>query len=147
MTLHCSGAASDVLSLIRQSAPGTKVTVAGHSLGAAVATLLALDIAVTLPATDLTLYTFASPRVGDAAFAAFCNIRVPLHFRIANRPDLVPHTPPLYEPTGTLIEVDSTASPAVAHSIACYHTLTTYLWLLNQSSSFGLGACGRAAGG
>jgi hypothetical protein len=144
-SLRCSTTGCDVLSLVRQSAPGTKVTVAGHSLGAAVATLLALEIAVTLPATDLTLYTFASPRVGDATFAAFCDARLPMHFRIENRPDLVPHVPPLYRSTGTLIEVDSTTYPAVGQSVSCYHTLRTYLWLLNQSSPWGLGACGRAA--
>ena len=143
-SLRCSPSGADVLSLIRQSAPGTKVTVAGHSLGAAVATLLALDIAVALPEVDLTLYTYASPKVGDRTFAALCNARIATHFRIANKPDLVPHTPPLYEHTGTLIQLDSTAFPAIAHSIDCYHTLTTYLWLLDQSSAFGLGKCGRS---
>ena len=143
-TLRCSSTGGDVLSLVRQAAPGTTVTICGHSLGAAVATLLALDVAVAAPTIDLTLYTFASPRVGDAAFAAFCNSRIPVHFRVANRPDIVPHLPPLYEATGTEIDVDSTAFPQIAHRIICYHSLTTYLWLLEQSSPFGLGDCERA---
>jgi hypothetical protein len=57
----------------------------------------------------------------------------------------VPRLPPLYEVTGTPIDIDSKPFPAVAHSLVCYHTLTTYLWLLNQSSAFGLGDCQRAA--
>jgi hypothetical protein len=144
-TLRCSSTGGDVASLVRAAAPGTKVTICGHSLGAAVATLLAVDVAAAVPATDLTLYTFASPRVGDATFAAFCSSEVPVHFLITNQPDLVPHLPPLYEATGTPIDVDSKAFPVVAHSLVCYHTLTTYLWLLDQSSPFGLGECDRAA--
>ena len=92
----------------------------------------------------VTLYTYASPRVGDATFVAFSNARVPAQYRIVNRPDIVPRLPPLYETSGTEIELDSTAYSAVAHRIACYHTLTTYLWLLNQQSVFGLGTCAHS---
>jgi hypothetical protein len=115
-TLRCARSGSDVLSFVRSLPPGTNLRIAGHSLGAAVATLLAVDIAVNLPALDLALYTFASPRVGDY---------------------------PLYETFGTEIELDSTAYPGIAHRISCYHTLTTYLWMLNHQSPLGLRACAR----
>jgi triacylglycerol lipase len=146
-SLRCTSTGSDVRSLVSQLPAPARVTIAGHSLGAAVATLLALDVAVNVPGVDLTLYTYASPRVGDAAFVALCNTRLPVHYRIVNRPDLVPRLPPLYEATGTEIELDSTTYPVVAHKVACYHTLTTYLWLLNQASRFGLGTCARPDGG
>ncbi len=55
-----------------------------------------------------------------------------MNFRVVNRPDIVPRLPPLYDPAGNEIDVDSTAYPVVAHRLACYHTLTTYLWLLDQ---------------
>jgi hypothetical protein len=116
--------------------------VAGHSLGAAVATLLAIDIVAALPAIDLTLYTYASPKVGDKTFAALCDAKLK-HFRIENEPDLVPKVPALYHATGTLVQVDSKSFPGIAHKVACYHTLTTYLYLLNQSSPAGLGSCAR----
>jgi hypothetical protein len=144
-SMKCSSTGSDVLSFVRALPSTTRVTIAGHSLGAAVATLLAVDIAANVPDVDLSLYTFASPRVGDATFAAFSAARITTHFRIVNRPDIVPRLPPLYVPTGTEIELDSTTYPEVAHRVACYHTLTTYLWLLDRQSAYGLGPCGRPA--
>jgi triacylglycerol lipase len=143
-TLTCVRTGNDVLSLVKQLPAGTKLTIAGHSLGAAVATLVAVDIAANDPGVDLTLYTYAPPRIGDTAFVTFFDAHVPMNFRIVNRPDIVPHLPPLYDPAGNEIDVDSTAYPVVAHSLACYHTLTTYLWLLDQKSSLGLGTCARA---
>jgi triacylglycerol lipase len=142
-TLRCATTGSDVRTLVAGLPAPATVIIAGHSLGAAVATLLALDVAVNVPGIDLTLYTYASPRVGDATFVALCNTRVPVNYRIANRPDLVPRLPPLYDATGSEIELDSTTYPNIAHKVTCYHTLTTYLWLLNQASAFGLGSCAR----
>ena len=101
------------------------------------------DIGANVPGIDLTLYTYAPPRVGDGTFVKFFDAHVPVNFRIVNRPDIVPRLPPLYDPVGNEIDFDSTSYPNVAHSLACYHTLTTYLWLLNQQSSFGLSTCNR----
>jgi hypothetical protein len=143
-TLTCVSTGSDVLSLVKQLPAGTKVTIAGHSLGAAVATLLAADIGANVPGVDLTLYTYAPPRVGDATFVKFFGAHVLVNFRIVNRPDIVPRLPPLYDAVGNEIDFDSTTYPAVAHSLVCYHTLTTYLWLLDHQSSFGLGTCNRS---
>jgi hypothetical protein len=143
-TLTCTSTGGNVLSLVKQLPAGAKVTIAGHSLGAAVATLVAVDIGANVPGVALTLYTYAPPRVGDATFVKFFDAHVPMNFRVVNRPDIVPRLPPLYDPAGTEIDVDSTAYPVVAHRLACYHTLTTYLWLLDQRSAFGLGTCDRA---
>ena len=144
-TLTCTRTGGGMLSFVKQLPAGTKVTIAGHSLGAAVATLVAVDIGVNVPGADPTLYTYAPPRVGDGTFVKFFEAHVPVNFRIVNRPDIVPRLPPLYDPAGNEIDVDSTTYPAVAHSLACYHTLTTYLWLLDQQSSFGLGTCARSS--
>jgi triacylglycerol lipase len=144
-TLTCVSTGASVPSFVTSLPTGTKLTIAGHSLGAAVATLLAAEVAATVPGIDLTLYTYASPRVGDSTFAGFCTAHIPVHFRIVNRPDLVPKLPPAYDATGTEMEFDSTSYPVVRHSLACYHTLTTYLWLLNQQSTFGLGKCQRSS--
>jgi len=70
--------------------------VSGHSLGGAIATLAALDAALNLPELrpQLRLYTYASPRVGDVAFANAFQQQVPNSYRIVNLADVVPLVPP-----------------------------------------------------
>jgi hypothetical protein len=77
-------------------AGATSVMVTGHSLGAALATLLMLDIMLTfrIPASS---YNFASPTVGDPAFANFFNAWIAKinvsNYRVANGMDVVPNLP------------------------------------------------------
>jgi triacylglycerol lipase len=67
-----------------------KLYIAGHSLGAALATLAAPDIAPKLGSQDTTVYTFASPRVGDRVFAnGYNRLFKKKSFRIANTCDMV----------------------------------------------------------
>ncbi|MBV8316899.1 MAG: lipase family protein, partial [Planctomycetaceae bacterium] len=79
--------------------PVGSVTVCGHILGGALATLLALDVAANSRFKDPTVYTYASPRTGDPLFASTYDQVVRKSFRIANRVDLVPKLPfpPFYE--------------------------------------------------
>jgi predicted lipase len=51
--------------------PGRPVYVIGHSLGAAMATIAAVDLRFKLDLTDVRLYTFGSPRVGNQIFSKF----------------------------------------------------------------------------
>ena len=62
-------------------------------------TLLALDVAANTTFKNPTVYSYASPRTGDPAFASTYNQVVKNSFRIANRLDLVPKLPlpPDYE--------------------------------------------------
>jgi hypothetical protein len=45
-----------------------EIYVVGHSLGAAVATLMSIDIAISNPTARVIHYNFGSPRVGDPSF-------------------------------------------------------------------------------
>lgn len=74
--------------------PPGRVVMTGHSLGAALATLAASRHA------DSRLYTFGSPRVGNAAFAA--TISRERHRRYVDFVDAVTTVPP---PLGTLAYV------------------------------------------
>ena len=116
------------------------VTVCGHSLGAALATLLALDTALHTPCKDPSLYTFASPRVGNPRFAETLDAAVPRSYRIANRQDIVTHLPPMlplpYEHVNTKYELNSPRG-AIRPTIACMHHLTSYIWLMEQLSGVG----------
>jgi hypothetical protein len=71
----------------------TEVYFTGHSLGAALATLAAYDIAPTLRIPS-GIYTFGSPRVGNKVFTDAFYKLFPNSFRVTNMDDPVPHLPP-----------------------------------------------------
>ena len=66
--------------------------VTGHSKGGALAFLASCRLSTT-GTKPLTVQTFASPRVGDADFAAAYNAEIPNACRVEYRDDLVPHLP------------------------------------------------------
>jgi hypothetical protein len=120
---------------------GTKqvnsLTVCGHSLGGALATLQALDAAANSTYKNPAVYTYASPRTGSPQFASTYNQRVPNTFRIANRIDIVPKLPPLpvYQHVLGLYRLTPfTIFPPkilVQPNPVCEHILTSYLYLLS----------------
>lgn len=73
--------------------PTTSVTVTGHSLGGALATLCAVDVQYNFPSIAIELYTFGSPRVGNSGFAKSFNERVPKSYRFVYGMDIVPAIP------------------------------------------------------
>ncbi len=86
--------------------------VTGHSLGGALAQLAALDIVTNLQdalhGSDVCLYTFGSPNVGNAAFANLVNSKVPNFWRVENDGDPVCIIPQcFYSAAGTKVTVDS----------------------------------------
>ena len=76
--------------------PDKPCYVSGHSLGAALATVLALDIALAVPALqpNLQVYVYASPRVGNPEFARNYAKILPNSFRVTNLADPIPTMPP-----------------------------------------------------
>jgi len=118
--------------------PITSLTICGHSLGGALATLLALDVAANTPFKNPIVYTYASPRTGGPQFVATYNQVVPNTTRIAGRVDLVPKLPlpPLYDHVLGLFELNSIqlAIPPkilIKPDLVCLHILTSYLYLLS----------------
>ena len=111
--------------------------VAGHSLGAALANLTAMDIALNSGYRTPVLYTFASPRTGDHSFAGMFNALIAESYRVVNRSDLVPNLPPIlplpYEHTNTLFELVEPMG-AIQQNVLCAHILSTYLWLMGQAA-------------
>lgn len=117
---------ADVVALLP---PKATVTVTGHSLGAALATLLALDLAVHTQLT-LNVYTLASPRVGDLSFHNLYNHVIENTYRVANRLDIVPKTPPplFYFHVGD--ETELVPGQDLKFDLACEHYLTSYFNML-----------------
>ena len=128
----------DDLPNLKWTQPVETMTVCGHSLGGALATLATLDITVNAPEPyhHVTSWTYASPRTGDAQFALKYNQLVDTTFRIANELDLVPRLP-LLPYNHVMGEFDlkpySILPPKffVQPNPYCEHILTSYLYLLS----------------
>ncbi|BBN18801.1 hypothetical protein MPTK1_8g05610 [Marchantia polymorpha subsp. ruderalis] len=75
------------------------IYVTGHSLGGALATLFALDLASCHLAKEgrilVTMYNYGSPRVGNSPFAEKYNKTVKDSWRVVNNRDIVPTVPRL----------------------------------------------------
>ncbi|ORX99441.1 alpha/beta-hydrolase [Basidiobolus meristosporus CBS 931.73] len=108
------------LSVIGTNASDYELLVTGHSLGAAVSTLGAMDIKRiylnpehkdgfdsslqnVVDVNRIRLHNFGSPRVGDAAFAALAHSTLTMGdndftkiCRVTNQNDIVPRVPPTF---------------------------------------------------
>lgn len=66
----------------------------GHSLGAAISVLSAIDLTETLALdVPVTCYNYGEPRVGNSGFATYFNSKIGTTYRIINQHDIVPHLP------------------------------------------------------
>ncbi|XP_022875044.1 uncharacterized protein LOC111393637 isoform X3 [Olea europaea var. sylvestris] len=89
------GYRDDLLELL----PKWHICVTGHSLGGALATLLALELSSSQlakqGAISVTMYNFGSPRVGNRRFAEVYNEKVKDSWRVVNHRDIIPTVPHL----------------------------------------------------
>ena len=91
--------AVSLLDSITSSGGKWKVYVTGHSLGGALATLAAFELASRQgPARarqEVAMYSYGSPRAGNKAFASLYNLAVHNSWRVTNSNDIVPSVPRL----------------------------------------------------
>ncbi|MGC3988373.1 MAG: lipase family protein [Chthoniobacteraceae bacterium] len=94
--------------------PLSNIYITGHSLGAALAHLVATGLYAT-KALNSTSYTFSGPRTGDSAFATSYQTAALATWRIFNTEDIVPDVPPatvqMDEPPADLKHLLSHADP------------------------------------
>ncbi|KAK6919724.1 Fungal lipase-like domain [Dillenia turbinata] len=100
----------------------TSITITGHSLGAALATLNAADIAANgynivtchgnTKKIPVTVFSYSSPRIGDPNFCDACHTMENLHIlRVKNVGDIIPDLPPgLYTEVGRQLLIDTQKS-------------------------------------
>jgi hypothetical protein len=131
-TVRERAAATARTSDMKAEAPSAamSIEVTGHSLGAALSTLYVAENATVGHAIIPLICTFASPRVGDAVFAAKFDQLAISSWRIVNELDLVPKLPFLgFQHVEAEHAYNSGGS--VNWSLACWHSLSTYLHLID----------------
>lgn len=116
--------------------PARPTVVVGHSLGASLATLFALENASKGRFDISTLCTFASPRVGTMEFVHTFNQLPIVAWRIVNTRDVVPKLPlsiPIVLDYGQVDDEHSFDSAEIGakNNLLCWHILETYLHWLN----------------
>jgi len=102
-----------------------RVTVAGHSLGAAMAVLCALDLQYNLPDRNYTVYLYGCPRVGNAQFRRSYNKRVFKTVRVENGNDLITKIPPAmlgYRHVGAKYHIGAPRLPVWCNALHHYQT-------------------------
>jgi hypothetical protein len=118
---------------------GSSVAVTGHSLGGALAELVSLDITLNTSKKP-TVYTFASPKVGEYLWEYDYNHHISTSYRIYNSTDIVPDIPlwPFEQvKTGFKLSPDTSV---VSTTVACSHHLTTYIYLMGQAAGANAGS-------
>eukprot|EP00246_Nothoceros_aenigmaticus_P018769 TRINITY_DN9991_c0_g1_i1.p1 TRINITY_DN9991_c0_g1~~TRINITY_DN9991_c0_g1_i1.p1 ORF type:complete len:317 (-),score=21.71 TRINITY_DN9991_c0_g1_i1:195-1145(-) len=86
----------DAVEAIQRKRKDLSFMVTGHSMGGAVASFCALDLAVNFGQQNMEVVTFGQPRIGNSVFAAYYRAMVPSTIRMTHANDLVPHLPPYY---------------------------------------------------
>ena len=118
-----------------KDSPHKLVVCTGHSLGASLATLCALDIRCNLNKT-VCCYTYGSPKVGNPEFVKFYNQQIPETHRYVNGADLVPTIPPDvpflmdYEHVGQLHHVGNTKASSLSSDAVQAHLPANYTKVL-----------------
>lgn len=127
------------------------ITVVGHSLGAALALLVADEVSTCAPhVPPIAVVSFGGPKVGNRAFAERLEKRGVKVLRVVNEGDVITRVPGIeiprrgrvregYEHVGVELRVDSRTSPCLRSDAgpACSHDLESYLHLVDGFAGTG----------
>ena len=124
------------IAIAKQLDPTIPCYITGHSLGAAVATLVAMEIARQVPQLkdQIQLYTFAGPRVGSPKFVQAHSQLIPNSYRIVNLADSVPLVPPVSLGNSYTHIGQKWAFLAQLEDTLLNHVVDTYQMAINQGA-------------
>lgn len=114
---------NSVINALQGQPPATRITLVGHSLGGAIATLAAPDILINLQRPHVDVCTVGAPRPGKQDFRERFDERIADCHRVTNQLDIVPHLPTVaafWRHVGEEIEVSGAAPGQIAHSLDAY---------------------------
>ena len=126
---------------LADSPRGSRLFIAGHSLGGALATIALPDIEMRLKRKVKALYTYGSPRIGDDAFVtAFNQHFASKSFRVVNTEDLVGSIPPPVPIAGSIggyfSHVDTPVDCTIQQEgTEKNHNIQTYLGALKDAKA------------
>ena len=83
----------DAVSRLLTKYPAYSVVMTGHSYGASVAQLVAMELARA--GIKSAIYNYGQPRIGDARYAAYVATIIGEYYRTTHDRDIVPHIPPV----------------------------------------------------
>jgi hypothetical protein len=150
------GQAAHAIADFMLARPQMRLTIAGHSLGAALVSYLAFDVATLLgpqAVRRLDSYMIACPNPGDRLYATGFKAAVPSYTVVNWSADLVPKVPPF--PFGPLLDgaVQATSTQNVAeieptdaaadgwapkNTPACNHQAVSYARLLDPANPYAI---------
>jgi hypothetical protein len=113
-------------------ASGKRLYITGHSKGGGLSYLGAYRAAMTAAVVPSAIYTFAAPRVGDAAFASRFNATLDEVWRLEYQDDLVPHLPPETAAWAALVDKLRSVMPHVTPSDVPWDSVSNFERLLDQ---------------
>ncbi|ACE85646.1 lipase family protein [Cellvibrio japonicus] len=125
--------------------PPGQILITGHSLGAALATLFTMDVAVSRPDIAVANINFASPRVGQSKWQSTYDQTYGLLNRticVRNSFDLVPKVPPQnwpfdFQDVGQVFPVAFNVTgihvdlPAL---VLAWHALSNYMYVVSRAT-------------
>ncbi|CAD8081966.1 unnamed protein product [Paramecium sonneborni] len=131
---------------LKEKYPKSKVLITGHSLGGAIAALLAVDVTRLGIQVD-NFFTYGAPRVGNIEFATwFEDYVIPKEqWRVTHYADTVVHTPPLsfyyahlpqevwYNEENTSFKV---CQQGIVEDDSCSNSLWTYQYSISDHTSY-----------
>lgn len=136
-----SGVSENLEKYLKDLPKTVSFTVAGYSMGGALANLHAVVLAYqNIP---VEVYTVASPMVGNAEFVKMYRTFIHNSYCIVNVPDIVPKLPGEflgYQHVTAPILINSLNYPQIKQDIFCYHHIEVYLYALG-APNINLGTC------
>lgn len=103
----------DNLKTLRSKYPSAKIYITGHSMGAALAVLVADEVKDLYGVTGV--YTFGEPRIGNKKFASYINDRFDV-VRVINDKDPVPAHPTQKSIIKTIVDAVKSVSKSIKNA-------------------------------
>lgn len=94
-TQHLRDSTVESVTKLVELFPTYRVITTGHSLGAAIAMMMALELNKALLNSQVEIYNYGQPRVGEKKYADFANTIIEEQYRYTHNKDMVPHVPPI----------------------------------------------------